>query len=829
MPRWPEHAGLEVRRLDGFVADGPVGDDVATTFTLSFAAEPAAPGEEVALAFDGIATAFEVVVNGVSILQGCSMFEAHVVDVGALLREQGNVMEIRCRALTDVLAEQPRRPRQRWRTRIVADGALRFVRTAIIGRAPGFAPGPPIVGPWRPVWLVRRRDVAVEEVALRPRLEGGDGVLAIRARVRGVAGAAAPARAEVVVRRAGAGAGAGAGGADGVGGEHRAAVSVGPDGLVHGEVRVPRADRWWPHTHGAPALYDVALVLDGDRPVALGRTGFRALSPGPDHDVDAGALALAVNGVDVFARGAVWTPVAEDQVRPTLEALRRAGMNLVRIPGIGVPETPAFHDLCDELGLLVWQDFAFANLDYPIDDPGFRATVAAEGRALLAGVAGRPSLAVLCGNSEVEQQAAMFGVDPALGRGELFGALLPALAREAGADVPYVPSAPCGGALPFHPGRGVANYFGVGGYRRPLDDARRAGVRFASECLAFANLPDGPVADGEGVARDAGADWDFADVRDHYLAARYGVDPGALRAEDRARYLALGRQVTGEVMAAVFGEWRRAASPCAGGIVLWLRDLERGAGWGVLDHRGAPKVAAHHLRRALAPTAIWIVDEGLNGLDVHLANDGPDPLDAELHVALLAGGAHAIAEASTPIDLAPHGHLVHNVEALLGRFADAAYAYRFGPPAHDTVVATLRAGDLILSQATRFPTGPPLERTTFTLTATPLEGSDPRTEVPQNGQISAGSDPHTEVPQKGQISAGSDPVVVEVGAERVAWGVRLEVPGFVPDDDAFDVVPGCPRRVVLRPARPDARFEGGRVTALNLIGERAIGATDVRA
>jgi beta-mannosidase len=72
-------------------------------------------------------------------------------------------------------------------------------------------------------------------------------------------------------------------------------------------------------------------------------------------------------------------------------------------------------------------------------------------------------------------------------------------------------------------------------------------------------------------------------------------------------------------------------------------------------------------------------------------------------------------------------------------------------------------------------------------------------------------------------------VVVEVVVERVAWGVRLEVPGFVPDDDAFDVVPGWPRRVVLRPARPDARFEGGRVTALNLIGERAIGATDVRA
>src|SRR5206468_2933322 len=100
--------------------------------------------------------------------------------------------------------------------------------------------------------------------------------------------------------------------------------------------------------------------------------------------------------------------------------------------------------------------------------------------------------AVLCGNSEVEQQAAMFGVDSAVARGdELFAELLPGLAREAGVDVPYVPGAPSSGALPFHPGAGVANYFGVGGYRRPLSDARTAGVRFAAECLAFANVHDG--------------------------------------------------------------------------------------------------------------------------------------------------------------------------------------------------------------------------------------------------------------------------------------------------------------------------------------------------
>jgi beta-mannosidase len=783
MPRWPEQDGLEVARLEGFTADGPLSDATAVTFALRFDAAPAVDGESVALAFDGIATAFAVVLNGTPILSETSMFAAHVVDVGALLRDEGNVLEIRCRALSDLLAEQPRRPRQRWRTKVVENGgALRFVRTAILGRAPGFAPGPPIVGPWRPVWLVRRRGLTVEDVALRPRVDGDDGVLAITARLRG---GILPTQVEAFV------------------GPAHAPLTVDPDGFVHGEVRVPGAERWWPHTHGAPALHDVSLVLDGGTQRAdLGATGFRALDPGLEFVADRDALALRVNGVPVFARGAVWTPVPENELRATLETLRDAGINIVRIPGIGVPETPAFHDLCDELGLLVWQDFSFANLDYPIEDGAFRAMVEDEARALLASVAGRPSLAVLCGNSEVEQQAAMFGVDPALGRGELFGVLLPALARAAGAEVPYVPSAPCGGAMPFHPGTGVANYFGVGGYRRPLGDVRAAGVKFASECLAFANLPDGAVADGEGVMRDAGSDWDFADVRDHYVTELYG----SVDRPDRA----LGRQVTGEVMASVFGEWRRAASPCAGGIVLWARDLAPGAGWGLLDHAGAPKVALAHLRRALAPRAVWLVDEGLNGVDVHVANDGPRPLDAELHVALLAGGTHAIAEATAPVRIAPHGNATHNVEALLGRFADAAYAYRFGPPAHDAVVATLRTtrGELI-AQAVHFPVGPPVEPVAFTLSArwgtVPLEGS--------------------RQPSRGTVPAR---LRVTLATERLAWGVRVDVPGFRPQDDAFVLVPGAPRTVALTPIG-DAVFAGGRVTALNLIGESPIGAPDMAA
>ncbi|MGP1673859.1 MAG: glycoside hydrolase family 2 protein, partial [Candidatus Limnocylindrales bacterium] len=393
---------------------------------------------------------------------------------------------------------------------------------------------------------------------------------------------------------------------------------------------------------------------------------------------------------------------------------------------------------------------------------GFQALVRLEATQVLDRLAGRPSTVVLCGNSEVEQQVAMLGLPPELGRDRFYGETLPALARAAGSDAIDVPSSPFGGDLPFRPDRGVANYYGVGGYRRPLSDARTSGVRFAAECLALANVPNEVPADiRDGVPRDVGSDWDFQDVRDHYLALLFEVDPDELRRTDRERYLELSRAVSGEVMAEVFGEWRRSGSPSGGGLVLWLRDLRPGSGWGLLDHRGEPKVAWHHLRRALAPTAVWTTDEGLGGVVVHVANDGPEPLTARLRVALYRDLEVPVGGGETIVELAPHGTVDHDVEGLIGHFVDAAWAYRFGPPAQDAIVATLERLDgpleRPLAQSVRLPAGRALATAALHdlgLTAS-VESTD------------------------------GDRVELAVSSRRLAYGVRLDVPGFVPGDDAF--------------------------------------------
>ena len=260
-------------------------------------------------------------------------------------------------------------------------------------------------------------------------------------------------------------------------------------------LRIPNAQCWWPHTHGQPILYRLQVELQ----LANGLTvtfedlpvGFRSLDAGPEPAGEAG-IALKLNGTSIFCRGVVWTPpdvaalsAAPKLIRQRLQLLRDGGFNLIRIAGTTVYECEDFHRLCDELGLLVWQDLMFANMDYPFEDSQFRGTVRTEAETEFTRLARHPSTAILCGNSEIEQQVGMLGLDPALGRGPFFGEELPSIAAMYCPGIPYIPSAPCGGDLPFRTDTGVANYFGVGAYLRPLEDVRRAKVKIRVRVSRF--------------------------------------------------------------------------------------------------------------------------------------------------------------------------------------------------------------------------------------------------------------------------------------------------------------------------------------------------------
>ncbi|HEX8617255.1 MAG TPA: glycoside hydrolase family 2 protein [Thermoanaerobaculia bacterium] len=702
------------------------------------------------LRFHGLATIAQVWLNGTFVLESNNMFERHSVDVASLLQPQ-NELVLCFRSLNAALTKK--RPRPRWKTRLVRQQQLRWFRTSLLGRIPGWTPPTPIVGPWRAITLGTDRDIE-----LRPYLDGTTGVVDFSCATN-----------------------------------EPCTLSVGGTSAEirgSGQLRIENAELWWPHTHGTPFLYDCSARF-GDETVDCGRIGFRNVEMSDQ-------LELRVNGLPVFCRGACWTQT--DNYEQTLTLMRDAGANMIRVGGTMVYEADRFYELCDALGIMVWQDFMFANMDYPADDAQFAASVRTEATQQLQRLRRHPAVVMYCGNSEVEQQAAMLGAPRELWRNALFAEVLPQLCAGLHPDSLYVPSSPSGGALPFHTGAGVTHYYGVGAYKRPIADARRARVRFTSETLGFANVPEKDVVDlvmeGDAPAlhdprwkartpRDTGAGWDFEDVRDHYLRELFSADPAALRYSDTARYLELSRVTTGEVMSRVFSEWRSTHSTTHGGLVWFLQDLWPGAGWGILDSRAIPKACFYYLRRVWQPRTVVFTDEGLDGLHAHVVNETAEPLTGTLELTLLRDGQVIVAQATAPCEVAARSTVTFESDAMLGAFYDVAYAYRFGSPKHDVTIATLLApGGGVIAEAFHFPiAAEPKRALGATVTADARQLDDGRWDV-------------------------------TLTSDRFLYAAHFDTAKLLPSDNYFHVVPNRVKHVIL--ASGDGSKPRGFVEALNL-------------
>jgi beta-mannosidase len=729
------------------------------------------------LELGGLATVADVWCNGELILHSENMWVAHQIHLDRL--EVHNELLLRFAALTPLLAR--RRPRPRWRSLQLRSQNQRWYRTTLLGRVPGWAACAAPVGPWRPVRLslvgaqpfVTERDVMAT-------CEGVDGVVGIRLVLEGVADGT-----EVGVR---------------VADQRRTATVVEVDGrrVVDTSIRVPDVERWWPHTHGLQPLYPVELTV-GDAVLDLGTVGFRTV----EVDRGGGAFTISVNGEPIFCRGAFWVPpdvvtlnASEAALRASLRLVVDAGMNMVRIGGYISYEDSPFWDICDELGILVWQDCMLAGFDPP-EEPEFVENLRVELHQQLGRLRSRPSLTVVCGSSEMQQQAAMFGLPRDRWRSALLEETIPALVGEILPDLPYVVSSPSGGDPPFEAGEGVAHYFGVGAYLRPLSDARTAGVRFAAECLSFAVPPEQPTVERcfgganvaghhplwkAGVARDSGTSWDFEDVRDDYVRRVFGLDPFLVRYADPELYLDLGRAVVAHLMSRVVGEWRCHQSTCAGALILSWHDLCPGAGWGLLDSFTTPKAPWYALRRVLAPVAVLITDEGLAGLRIHAFNDQASPSEGRLRLTLYNMTGAPVEEAETDVTLDGRSEQQWNSATLLGGFRDVTNAYRFGPPSYDVVRVRLETDDVVSEDFF-------------------LPGGSGRPREPD-----LGLEAHA-------VQVGED-WSLTVRSQRFAQWVALDVPGFAPEDSWFHVAPNSEHTVALQRLDGSATPKG-RVRALN--------------
>jgi beta-mannosidase len=744
------------------------------------------------LRFEGLATLTDIWLNGIHILSTDNMFRTYFIT--SLLKPE-NTLIICFRSLEAAL--QQKRPRPRWKTKLVDQQCLRWFRTTLLGRIPGWTPNVAPVGPWKGIYKEEIPKIDIVSLDIQTWAESGVGTLRLAATVRAEDFLTLQNQDQTASLRVG---------------QMTYPIRIAEDAgghLLSGEIIIPDVPLWWPHTHGKPTLLDCSLQIKiGEQVLQIdcGKVGFKEV----DIDRTLGHVQMRIHGTPVFCRGACWTTNdfisltgSRDELKKSLLLARDAGLNMLRIGGTMVYETELFYNLCNELGIMVWQDFMFANMDYPVTDTAFNQNIQQEASFQLSRLQKHPCITVYCGSSEVAQQAAMMGLPEECWSNAFFSETLPGLCEKYHKGIPYFPSSPCEGALPFHIGTGISHYYGVGAYRRPITDVKQAKVRFTSECLGFSNVPETHNIDlimggrkpathhplwKMGVPRDTDAGWDFEDIRDYYMEHLFNVDAVALRSQDMEAYLFLSRATTGEVMKQVYAEWRRPNSDCGGGLIWLFKDISPGAGWGIIDSENRPKAVYYYLKRAWAPQAILITDEGLDGLNLHVINDRDFILSVEITIEIFQEGKTLLASARQSLKVKVHSATTLSSDAMLKHFSDITNVYRFGPSKHDLVVARLIEANtgIVISEDFYFPQGFRFPYITSVRLTT-----------------------HREVETDGSI-------VLTLESDCFLQTVHLEAKGYEAYEDYFHLAPKQAKKIRFSPLPNTTQTFRPYLTALNI-------------
>jgi beta-mannosidase len=411
-------------------------------YTTTFHAQAPAPDESVELVFEGLDTVSTVELNGETLGSTANMHRSHRFDVRHLLRDGANELVVTFRSALEHAEEVE--AELGWRDRAYPH-PFNAVRKMACSFGWDWGPDLQTAGIHKPVRLERWRTARLRSV--RPLVTvdpDGTGRVEVHVEIDRAA-STGPLAVKAVV--------------DG----REAKVPVLGDSVVV-TAFVPHAELWWPVGYGDHPLYDLAVVLLADgEPVdsTERRVGFRTITVDTEPDDVGTPFTFVVNGRPVFAKGANWIPDDHFLTRITRDRLARrvdqavaANMNLLRVWGGGIYETDDFYDVCDERGVLVWQDFPFACAAYAEEEP-LRSEVEAEARENVARLTAHPSLALWNGNNENLWGFADWGWAEQLagrtwGLGYYTG-LLPAIVAELDPTRSYSPGSPYS---PMGPGTG---------------------------------------------------------------------------------------------------------------------------------------------------------------------------------------------------------------------------------------------------------------------------------------------------------------------------------------------------------------------------------------
>ncbi len=379
---------------------------------------------------------------------------------------------------------------------------------------------------------------------------------------------------------------------------------------------VAQPQLWWPNGHGAAHLYQGHLKVQHGRTIIADDTisyGIRTIELVNEKDSIGTSFYFVVNGKPIFAKGANYIPqdvfiprVKDAQYRQLLQAAQSANMNMLRVWGGGIYEKDIFYELCDSLGLLVWQDFMFAGTMYPIDEE-FMRNVEAEVRYQVNRLSKHPCIATWCGNNEIEvawhnwgwqekyKYTEAFQTQLWDGYVSLFKQNIPRWIKEEGMNTAYTSSSPLsnwGTAENFN--HSSMHYWGVWHGRDDIDAYRENVGRFMVE-YGMQSYPDISTIARFSLTEDLALDSEVMVNRQK----SYIGNPEILRLvktrypepTDFADFVAKSQAIQAEGMRMAITAHRESNGHCMGSLVWQLNDCWPGPSWSIIDYYGKPKKA----------------------------------------------------------------------------------------------------------------------------------------------------------------------------------------------------------------------------------------------
>lgn len=577
-------------------------------YKTEFAADKALlKSDAVLLRFEGIDTVADVFLNGEKLGHTENMHRTFEFEVKDLLKEEGNELRVLLHSPTRFIKEEYKHN--------VADGS----EEAMVGFANlrkthcmfGWDWGPrlPDAGLWRPVKLLGIEKARVDSVYVTQKHE--DGRVTLHFDVD----------ADVYDREALMG---------------YTVLITDPDGketLCKGspeEIVIERPQLWWPNGFGAQPLYtvEVRLYAGGKQVDAWKkRIGLRTLTMHIEKDAYGESFAHEVNGVQVFAMGADYIPedsifprINEARTRELLRQCKEAHFNTIRVWGGGYYPDDWFYDACDEMGLMVWQDFLFACAVYNLTDE-FEDNIRAEFADNIKRLRHHASLALWCGNNEMEMfvERGLWVKTPIQKSDyvKMYEYILPKVLKELDPQTFYWPASPSSGGGFDDPNgfdRGDAHYWDVWHGNVPFTDYRRYYFRYLSE-FGFQSFPSVETVKTFALPEDCNP---FSYVMEkhqrnnaangkimNYLYQTY-LYPTSFDA-----FVYASQLLQADAIRYGVEHFRRNRGRCMGAIYWQLNDCWPVISWASIDYCGRWKALHYAAKRFFRPLTLSCAEEGL--------------------------------------------------------------------------------------------------------------------------------------------------------------------------------------------------------------------------